>query len=63
MIKYLSLEEILRLHFEIIKDFGGSHGVRDADRLKTVVQAPAQEVFDTEMITSVQKSQWPVCSY
>lgn len=42
---YLNLEEILRLHFQIIEDFGGSHGVRDEGRLKSVVEAPRQEVF------------------
>jgi death-on-curing protein len=44
-LKYLSLEEILRLHFQVIEDFGGSHGVRDEGRLKSVVDAPRQEAF------------------
>ncbi len=39
---YISLEEILRLHFQLIEDFGGSHGVRDENRLKSVVEAPKQ---------------------
>ena len=29
MIRYLEIDEILELHFWIIEDFGGSHGVRD----------------------------------
>lgn len=45
---YLSLEEILRLHFQLIEDYGGSHGVRDEGRLKSVVDAPKQEVFGHE---------------
>ncbi len=45
---YLSVEEILRLHFQIIEDFGGSHGVRDEGRLKSVVEAPRQQVFGEE---------------
>lgn len=44
-IKYLTVEEILRLHFQIIEDFGGSHGVRDEGRLLSVVEAPRQNVF------------------
>lgn len=28
-VKYIDLEEILRLHFQVIEDFVGSHGVRD----------------------------------
>ena len=45
MTKYLSVEEILRLHYQVIVDYGGSHGVRDEGRLKSVVDAPQQEVF------------------
>lgn len=46
--KYFDLEEILLLHFKIIEDFGGSHGVRDENRLKSVIAAPAQEIFGKE---------------
>lgn len=46
--KYLSLEEILRLHFQLIEDFDGGHGVRDEGRLKSVVNAPKQSVFGVE---------------
>lgn len=48
MIKYLTLEDILRLHHQVIEDFGGSHGVREEERLNSVVHAPAQEVFGAE---------------
>lgn len=48
MTKYLTLEEILRLHFQVVEDFGGSHGVRDDNRLKSVAVAPKQEVFGQE---------------
>lgn len=48
MTKYLQLEEILRLHYQIIEDFGGSHGVRDENRIHSVVLAPAQELFGAE---------------
>lgn len=52
-VKYLSLEEILRLHFQIIEDFGGSHGVRDEGRLQSVVDAPRQEAFGQEQYTTI----------
>ncbi len=52
-LSYLDLEEILRLHFQIIEDFGGSHGVRDEGRLKSVVEAPMQEVFGAEQYASL----------
>ncbi len=51
--KYISLEEILRLHFQLIKDFGGSHGVRDENRLKSVVEAPKQIAFGKEQYPAV----------
>src|SRR3989344_5481515 len=46
MTKYLTLEEILRLHFQVVEDYGGSHGIRDERRIASVVAAPMQEVFD-----------------
>lgn len=53
MTNYVSLEEILRIHFQLIEDFGGSHGVRDEGRLKSAVQAPKQIVFDQEQYESL----------
>ena len=46
--KYLSVEEILRLHHQLIEDYGGSHGVRDEGRLLSVVKAPKLAVFNQE---------------
>jgi death-on-curing protein len=53
MIHYLTLEEILRLHFQVIEDYGGSHGVRDEGRIKSAAEAPKQEVFDTEQYPEI----------
>jgi death-on-curing protein len=44
-IQYLTSAEILRLHYQIIEDFGGSHGVRDESRLGSVTAAPKQVAF------------------
>jgi death-on-curing protein len=46
--QYLTLEEILRLHFQVIEDFGGAHGVRDENMLRSIAEAPKQEVFGQE---------------
>lgn len=51
--KYLVLEDILRLHFQIVEDFGGSHGVRDEGRLQSAVAAPRQEVFGREQYPTI----------
>lgn len=48
MVKYLSVEEILRIHFQVIEDYGGSHGIRDEGRLWSVVEATRQQVFGAE---------------
>jgi death on curing protein len=53
--KYLSTEEILLLHFNVIQDYGGSHGVRDEGRVKSVVQAPKLEAFGEQQYKTVHK--------
>mgnify|MGYP001283867353 CR=1 FL=1 len=51
--KYLTLEEILMLHFQLIQDYGGSHGVRSEGRLKSVVEAPAMQAFGIEQYATI----------
>jgi death on curing protein len=53
MIKYFTLEEILRLHFQVIEDYGGSHGIRDEERLKSLILAPQQAVFGEEQYPGI----------
>lgn len=55
MTKYLTLEEILRLHFQVVEDYGGSHGVRDEKRLQSVIEAPRQEVFGVEQYPTLHQ--------
>ncbi|MCA9323638.1 type II toxin-antitoxin system death-on-curing family toxin [Candidatus Saccharibacteria bacterium] len=50
---YLTAEDILYLHFRVIEDYGGSHGIRDENRLKSVVNAPKQEAFGVEQYSDV----------
>lgn len=51
--RYLSLEDILQLHFFAIEEYGGSHGVRDEKRLQSVIDAPRQELFGAQQYVSV----------
>lgn len=53
MIRYLTAKDILELHFSVIRDYGGSHGVRDEGRVRSVIEAPAQEVFGLEQYETV----------
>lgn len=50
---FLNLEELLRLHFQLIEDYGGSHGIRDESRLQSVIVAPKQNVFGKEQYGSI----------
>ena len=50
---YLTAEDILYLHFRVVEDFGGSHGIRDENRLKSVVSAPKQEAFGVEQYPDI----------
>ena len=50
---FLSIEELLRLHFQLIKEYGGSHGVRDEGRLQPIIETPKQNLFNYEQYGSV----------
>lgn len=47
--RQISLEDILFLHYMIIEDFGGMHGIRDEKRLASTVKAPFQHVFGKDL--------------
>lgn len=53
MTKYLTEQEILLAHFKLIERYGGSHGTRDLERIKSAVAAPAQEVFGQEQYPDI----------
>lgn len=53
MNEYLTAEEILYIHYKVVEDFGGLHGLRDEIRLASVVDAPRQEVFGVQQYESV----------
>ncbi len=50
---YLTAEDILYLHFKLIEDYGGSHGIRDENRLKSAVEAPKQEAFGIQQYPDI----------
>jgi death-on-curing protein len=51
--KYLEAEEILLIHHQLIERYGGSHGTRDLQRVKSAAVAPAQEVFGQEQYKTI----------
>ncbi len=50
---YFTLEEVLEVHYAIIEDYGGSHGVRDESRLQSLLEAPQLVAFGTEQYDSI----------
>lgn len=45
---YFDEVKLLLVHHRLIKNFGGSHGLRDIERIKFVVNAPKLVVFEQE---------------
>ncbi|MFZ1258720.1 MAG: type II toxin-antitoxin system death-on-curing family toxin [Candidatus Saccharimonas sp.] len=46
--RYFTLEEVLELHYMLIEDYSGSHGVHSEQRLQSLVDAPKLVVFGVE---------------
>lgn len=45
MIHFLSLEEVLELHDQVIEEFGGIYGIRDRNLLESAVAQPELFIF------------------
>ena len=50
---YLEAEEILLIHHQLIERYGGSHGTRDLERIKSATSAPAQHIFGEEQYRGI----------
>lgn len=48
-IQYLTQDDLLDLHVYIINTYGGLLGIASQDRLTTVLSAPRQQMFGTEL--------------
>lgn len=53
MTRYLTEQEILLAHFKLIERYGGSHGVRDLERIRSVIAAPQQTAFGMEQYPDI----------
>jgi|SRR3990167_497669 len=51
--KFLTEDDIERLHIEIIDASGGAHGVRDRGRINSAVTSQKQAVFGEELYKSI----------
>ncbi len=46
--RFLTVEEVLYIHFQVIDRFGGLHGVRDIGGLESAVARPRTTVFGND---------------
>lgn len=53
MIKYLTLEQILKMHAALVQKFGGLQGIRDANLLISAVETPKAAMFGDELYPTV----------
>lgn len=53
--RVLTKEQILLLHSELIKEFGGSDGLRDEGLLDSALAAPFQAFGGEEMLVTLQQ--------
>lgn len=45
MIKYLTLEQVLKMHDAFIEKFGGLQGIRDMNLLLSAIETPKATMF------------------
>jgi len=53
MIEYLTIEQVIELHDEMLKRYGGLPGIRDKNLLCSAMDAPKTAIFGQEMYPSV----------
>ncbi len=53
MINYLTAQEVLTIHAKIIDAAGGSHGVRDVERIGSMIERPKQQYNNTDLYKTI----------
>lgn len=53
MIEYLTVEQVIELHDELLKRYGGLAGIRDMNLLLSAVEMPKTAMFGQEMYPSI----------
>lgn len=51
--KYLSIEEVVAIHYEVVNKFGGSQGVRDFGLLHSAVERPRASFGGNDLYGSI----------
>lgn len=55
MIEYLTIEQVIELHDEMLKRYGGLPGIRDKNLLWSAIDAPKAALFGQEMYPSINE--------
>jgi death-on-curing protein len=55
MTKYLTLEQVLKMHEVLIEKFGGLHSVRDINLLISAIETPKAASFVTILLMTATK--------
>lgn len=53
MIKYLTLEQVIRLHDALVEQFGGLKGIRDTNLLLSSIDCPMMTAFGQDLYPTV----------
>lgn len=53
MIKYLTLEQVLKMHDVFIEKFGGLQGIRDMNLLMSAIETPKSAMFGADLYPTV----------
>lgn len=53
MIKYLTVNQVISFHDDLVNNFGGLHGIRDKNLLLSALQAPKASFDGKEMYPSI----------
>jgi death-on-curing protein len=53
MIKYLTLEEVLKMHDVFIAKYGGLKGVRDLNLLMSAIETPKAAMFGNDLYPTI----------
>ena len=53
MIKYLTLEQVIKMHDALIEKFGGLQGIRDMNLLLSAIETPKASMFGNDLYPTV----------
>lgn len=53
MIKYLTLEQVLKMHDTFIEKFGGLQGIRDMNLLLSSIETPKMVIFGQDLYPTI----------